>query len=55
MPDQILRQSGRVQPVLVNVHQQRVRRVAGVVRPKIRLAQTDAVEWLARQSIPAVG
>ena len=55
MPCPILRQSGGFKPVLVNVDKQGVGRITGVLRPEIGLAQTDAVEWLARQSIPAVG
>ena len=55
MPCPILRQSGGFKPVLVNVDKQGVGRITGVLRPEIGLAQTDSVERLARQAVPAVG
>ena len=59
MPCPILRQSGGFKPVLVNVDEQGVGRITGVVRPE-GLAQTDwckrtRIERLARQAVPAVG
>lgn len=40
--------------MLVHVHQQGIRRVAGIVSPEVSLAQADAIEGLAGQAVAAV-
>ena len=41
--------------MLIHVHQQGIRRVAGIVSPEIGLSQTDPVEGLVGQAVATVG